>query len=273
MNVSFIRRLLASACLGTLFFSHGSAVSQPAAPALVLTPPEVLLRLICDYCIAASDISIERKDGTKKPLSRLDLKSGVNFHNVEIWHLNKKSQFMKPPYSDHNPNVAGDYIEWKPEYAVLFRPQPLRAGEHNGIPVLVPVKDSVKSWRDLIATEHVCLGSRFWVATYYFKGHDGKPLQNPPVQGTPSQGGHASELPSTPHQTICEGELRPIKTVLATFVEEKTNAAVSDFTKEYSGESLEKKVMREVVAWLNANRASLAAEGAGLAKTQGTTPP
>jgi hypothetical protein len=196
----------------------GASLAQsivPRAPEAADNAAETVLRLTCNYCIAASDITIQRTDGTVKRLSRLDMRAGPSFHNVSVWTTDKRSRHMRgSPSTGHDATISGEYIEWKPEYVALHKPYPQKYGVHHGIPVVVPIQASVKSWSDLVRTEHVCVGSRFLVPTFYFIGSSDKlPMQDPPIGGIPRQGAHARELPPTSHQTICDGELLPIKEV------------------------------------------------------------
>ncbi|MCR5868481.1 hypothetical protein [Aquincola sp. J276] len=244
-----------------------------AAPVVAeVTVTQTVLSSVCQYCIAAGDVHIRRKDGVEKPLSRLQLRVGDQFMNVAQTLVNRRGQPISPRAAAHRAELAAEFIEWDDAFAGVGVTGSANAFLANAagnslasmeVPVLRPTQAKTRTWKDVLQTAGVCLGSQFRVPTYYFFDGEDLPMARFPL-GTLGLSEDYRELPPTAQQTICEGKLLPIEEVLKAFAATQLSNARADFEERTSETKIRAYAAAETRAWLDANKPEVLLETAKL---------
>ena len=283
---------LVGASLGlTLSASATPETAQPTATEQTSARPEAPVLLVCNACLQASDIGIRMKKGKPAPLTPFSMRTEQNLYGFQVQAKDHRGRPIEAPFPAGFNDVRA-FLEWKPEYdGAEFKPSnKLRAqlpvtlimGGMDRVaqwglglrPVIVPVEPTA-TWDGLVRTGHVCLGSTFEVPTYYFLGPQKLPMAELPgdlgAQPTPDPNGPKVDssqraFPATPKQTVCSGELRPLKTFLTEWAVDQVRAARDEARAAYVKEVAQASIKAAVDDWLDANRKDIAARASMLNK-------
>lgn len=242
---------------------EAAAAQAAAAPGVT----QMVLSNICNYCIAAKDVAIKAEEGKEPfPVTRLAFQTGqlgtTAYIAVGVHQRNGTDAGLPPSGFAHQ--LKSPFIELKPGYFMqnfdYKEPGDNHPDARLKIPVIVPASKAQTDglWSKLIRKQHVCLGSRFEVYTYYFLGADNWPMAEVAKQGIPVSK-HFRELPSGPTQTICEGELKDVNEVFQGYAEEQTKKSIEAFNKRLSTLPMERFVKEATIAWLKDNVTTLTA--------------
>jgi len=244
-----------------------AAKDAAAAKAAASGVTQLALSNICNYCIAAKDVAIKAEEGKGPfPVTRLALQVGqlgtTAYLAVGVHQRNGTD--AGPPPNEFTHQLKSPFIELKPGYFKQAFDYKAPGDNHPDarlkIPVIVPASKALTDglWTKLIRKQHVCLGSRFEVYTYYFLGADNWPMAEVAKQGIPVSK-HFRELPSGPTQTICEGELKDVNEVFQSYAEAQTKKSIEAFNTRLSTLAMEKFVKEATNAWLKDNMTTLTA--------------
>ncbi len=262
-----VRALFAALCLGPAC-ACGQTQPQPLTSdqlkkLLQAIATSAAAANVCNYCIAAKDVTIQRPPGKRtQPLTFTDMRNEPNVPQFRFTNPNGSNSL--------GPENPGDWFKGRqyirlvePEYLlqeIVFKEAPARTF-HMWLPGIVPVNKVATDglWDKLVRTKHLCLGSRFEVPTYYFVGKDAKPMAyvHDKVQ---VRSDHHRELPGKETQTICEGDLLPVDEVFKEYARAQTSQVTTDLTKRLSALDMDDLVRKATNDWLKANEDRLAAK-------------